>query len=57
MKFKVFHLRKKWEGGIGIPNDLVLNSGRKVVNKIIFLKLVKEADKIWRTKIEKKVKL
>lgn len=40
-----------WEEGLNLPDTIMLNVGRKVVSREIFLQLLKEADMRWKTKL------
>jgi len=55
IEFKVFSMTKNWENGIEPPANLMLNTGRKVIDKDTFSSLVKIAEKKWRTEILKKI--
>jgi hypothetical protein len=51
IKFKVYYLIGDWQKGIGIPTHIMLNTGRKVINKQTFSRLLRKADIAWNTKI------
>lgn len=55
IKFEVIRMTKKWKNGVEPPPNLMLNTGRKVVDKKIFSDLVKDADSKWRTKMHEKI--
>lgn len=56
-EFEPIHIEDDWENGISVPAGIMLNVGRKVIDKLIFSNLIREADSKWNTKmngIEKK---
>jgi hypothetical protein len=59
MNFDVLHLVNDWNDGIKSPEGIMLNAGRIVIKKDIFLKLIKTAEKQWETsiKIQEAIKL
>lgn len=50
------YICKDWSKGIPIPNSIILQSSRKVLNDDFFLYIVKKADSQWRTKLLDKFK-
>ena len=42
IRFEKLCSLENWEKGISVPNQIMLNTGRKVVDKRLFLKFVKE---------------
>jgi len=55
IKFKVIRMTKNWKNGIAPPSNMMLNTGRKVVDEKIFSDLVKDADSKWRTKMHEEI--
>jgi hypothetical protein len=55
IRFRVLHKIQNWNDGIRVPNHIMLNVGRKVVNRETFSILVKDADLKWKTSIYTKV--
>ncbi|MGI0013110.1 MAG: hypothetical protein ACREBU_06675 [Nitrososphaera sp.] len=45
--FKILHLLKKWQDGIDVPGNLILNTGRKRVKDETFALVLQKADKNW----------
>ncbi len=48
VKFQVMHLIKKWENGLSVPTNIMLNIGRKVIEKDVYDKFLKEAKSKWK---------
>jgi hypothetical protein len=48
-RFEVLFVTSDWNHGIPPPKNMMLNTGRKVVNENIFSDLLKQADKKWKT--------
>jgi len=55
IKFDILYIVKTWENGIVLPNNIFLQVSRRVVDRNFFLKLVKQADLKWKTKIYSKI--
>jgi hypothetical protein len=55
LSFEIISMSDTWEVGVDPPQGIMLNSGRKVLEKKIFRKLVKTAEKQWNVKIDKKI--
>ena len=53
LKFNSIYVIENWNYGISVPTEIMLNVGRKVVPKNIFLLLIKNAEKKWKRKIIK----
>lgn len=51
IKLKPISVTDVWKDGVTVPTELMLNTGRKVIPKQLFLSLVNEADKKWDTGI------
>jgi len=49
--FHVLHKIKNWNDGVKVSNHIMLNVGRKVVDRKTFSTLVKDADLKWKTSI------
>lgn len=52
IKFKIIHIEKEWENGIDVPKKIILNSGRKVVDKKMFSQLARTAEKKWNIQLD-----
>lgn len=44
IKFQVKYLIKNWENGLSVPTNIMLNIGRKVIEKDVYDKFLKEAE-------------
>jgi hypothetical protein len=53
IRFEILTVLENWEDGIGSPPNIVLNIGRKVVERKIFALLIKNASKKWKIKFTK----
>jgi len=53
IKFEIIQQIKNWEDGIEVPHTIMLNIGRKVIQKSIFNSLVKSAESKWNKKFSK----
>jgi len=53
IQFKIIHKVNNWEDGIEVPPTIMLNIGRKVIQKSIFNSLVKSAESKWNKKFSK----
>lgn len=42
LEFKKQFLVDRWEDGILVPSNIMLNTGRKLVNEITFLNIIKQ---------------
>jgi hypothetical protein len=52
IEFEILSSTDIFENGISIPKNIMLNHGRVVINKNLFLELVKEAENKWHTNIK-----
>jgi len=50
IKFHITYLIKNWKHGIPIPTTIMLNIGRKVIEKEVYAKFLKDAEIKWRIK-------
>lgn len=55
IRFDILHVIKDRQKGIEIHNNIILNVGRKLIDKNMFLSLVTEADSTWKTNLLSKV--
>lgn len=52
IEFEILCLMNNWQNGISVPQTIMLNTGRKKVERVIFTSLVVEADHRWKTKVK-----
>lgn len=55
LRFKTIFLIDDWKKGIDPPKNMMLNQGRKVLDKKVFQMLVKEAEKSWGENFSKNI--
>lgn len=55
LEYSLYHISENWNEGIPVSSEIMLNQGRKVVNKDTFSSLVKAMDKKMKTKIHKEI--
>ncbi|MCV0400160.1 MAG: hypothetical protein K5785_09245 [Nitrosarchaeum sp.] len=48
IKFKIMLVTKNWNDGIDPPKNMMLNIGRKVIEKKVFCTLINKAKKKWK---------
>lgn len=48
VKFQVKYLIKNWENGLSVPTNIMLNIGRKVIEKDVYDKFLSEAESKWK---------
>ncbi len=51
IRFSTKYIVKDWKMGIYVPNNIVLNQGRKKISEKDFLFLIKIAEKKWKVEI------
>jgi hypothetical protein len=51
LKLNVCYVIDDWEKGIRIPSNIMLNTGRRMINKQTFSYLLRRANTTWKTKI------
>jgi hypothetical protein len=51
IRFDIFYLIDQWSNGILPPSNIMLNTGRIVVDRSLFLKLVEDGQKKWNTSL------
>lgn len=47
LEFEKIYVVDKWMNGISLPSNIILNSGRKVINKQLFDSFIFEAKNKW----------
>ena len=47
----VIYVLEEWENGVPVPSHILLNTGRKVLDRNTFISLAKTADRQWGTSI------
>ncbi len=52
IKYSIIHKQDDWSDGIDVPQNIILNQGRKKIEKKDFLLLMKMAENKWNMKIE-----
>jgi len=52
IKIKPIHVIKNWNNGIDSPKNMILNTGRKVIEKNTFDSLTRDAMKKWKVSIK-----
>ena len=50
--FSTKYIVKDWKMGIDVPNNIMLNQGRKKISEKDFLFLIKIAEKKWKVGID-----
>ncbi len=53
LKFKIITIVHDWDHGVPPPKNLMLNTGRKIVDSKTFKILIKQAEKNWKKKFLK----
>jgi len=53
LQFKPIHVVKNWKNGVDSPKNMMLNTGRKVIEKNTFDSLASNAEKKWKALIRK----
>lgn len=56
LEFESYYVIEDWNNGLSVPHNIMMNQGRKVVEKDLFISLIKEADSKWKNNIQKKIK-
>ena len=51
INFSVIYLCKQWRNGIQLPKNIIVNQGRKKINKQMYMKLIKQSEFEWSVKI------
>lgn len=51
LKLNIIYVLEEWGEGIPVPSHILLNTGRKVLDRMTFIHLIKTAEKQWRTSI------
>jgi len=51
IKFEKLFVVADWKKGLPPPKNVMLNTGRRVVNEELFSELIKSAEKAWKTKL------
>jgi hypothetical protein len=51
IRFDKLTLIDNWEDGISIPNYVILNTGRKLIDETMFSLLVKHANQKWKKRL------
>lgn len=54
-KFERIFVIDDWNAGIPVPTQLMLNVGRKVIDKEMFVKLIEEAELKWSQNLKDKL--
>lgn len=57
LKFEPIYVVNDWKEGIERPKNIMLNQGRKVIDKDLFFDLVKKAELKWKHKIQQNLNL
>jgi hypothetical protein len=47
LEFVKIYVTEDWEAGVTLPPHLILNVGRKVIDKSLFLQLVRKVEQKW----------
>lgn len=55
LKFDILYLLANWQMGIPVPKEIMLNTGRKLIEKAKFISLVKKADYRWGSMVYSKI--
>lgn len=53
LQFEVIHIIEKWDQGISVPPEIMLNTGRRVISKKTFQDLVDSACSKWHIDLKK----
>jgi hypothetical protein len=51
LKLNIIYVLEKWEEGIPVPPHILLNTGRKVLDRRTFVSFIETADRLWGTTI------
>jgi len=51
--FSVINTCRNWDNGIKLPNNMILQTSQKLIDKEMYFKMVRQADKKWNTHIKK----
>jgi len=51
ISFKIIYIVRNWAEGLTLPEDVVVNSGRKKINEKVFMNLINDAELKWHTKL------
>ena len=51
IRYDILYLVDQWDNGINPPLGIMLNTGRKVVDKSLFMKMVDDSENKWNIQI------